>query len=104
MMYGADTWAVKKAQEKRLDVAEMMMLRWMCGDTKLDRIRNERIRGTTKVGEISKTVHESIHSKNKWCFEGPYRVLHVVPNTGPYLVLQGTPIEGASKDPLAMVL
>ena len=59
MMYGVDTWAVKKTQEKKLDVAEMTMLRWMSGVTKLDRIRNERIRGTTKVGEISKKVHES---------------------------------------------
>ena len=25
-MYGAETWAVKKAQEKKLDVAEMRML------------------------------------------------------------------------------
>ena len=50
MMYGAETWAVKKAQEKKLDVEEMMMLRWMSGVTKLDRIRSERIRGTTKVG------------------------------------------------------
>ena len=44
------------------------------------------------------------HSKNKWCSEGPYWVLHFVPNTGPYLVLQGTPIEGASKDPHGTVL
>ena len=57
MMYGAETWAVKK--EKKLDVAEMRMLRWMSGVTKLDRIRNEIIRGTTKVGEISKKVQES---------------------------------------------
>ena len=35
------------------------MLRWMSGVTKLDRIRNERIRGTPKVGEISKKVQES---------------------------------------------
>ena len=27
IMYGAETWAVKKAQEKKLDVAEMRMLR-----------------------------------------------------------------------------
>ena len=47
MMYGADTWAVKRAQEKKSDVAEMRMLRWMSGVTKLDRIRNERIRGAT---------------------------------------------------------
>ena len=41
MMYGAETWALKKAQEKKLDVAEMRMLRWMSGVTKLDRIRND---------------------------------------------------------------
>ena len=58
LMYGAETWALKKAQEKKLEVAEMRMLRWMCGVTKLDKIRNERIRGTTKVGEITKKVQE----------------------------------------------
>ena len=65
IMYGAETWAVKKAQEKKLDVAEMRMLdlRWTSGVTKLDRIRNERIRGTTKVGEISKKVQVS---RLKW--------------------------------------
>ena len=59
MMYDAEAWVVKTAQEKKLDVAEMRMLRWMSGVTKLDRIRSERIRGTTKVGEISKKVQES---------------------------------------------
>ena len=59
MMYDAETWAVKKAQEKMLDVAEMRMLRLMCAVTKLDRIRDERIRRTARVGEISKKVHKS---------------------------------------------
>ena len=54
MMYGAETWAVKKGHEKKLDVAEVRMLRWMSGVTKMDRIRNERIRGTMKVDKISK--------------------------------------------------
>ena len=36
----------------------MQMLQWMCGVTKLDKIRNERIRGTTKVGGITKKVQE----------------------------------------------
>ena len=63
MMHGAETLAVKKAQEKKLDVAEMRMLRWMSGVTKLGRIRNERIRGTTTVGEISKKVQQS---RLKW--------------------------------------
>ena len=59
LMYGAETWALKKAQGKKVEVAELRMLRWMCGVTKLDKIRNERIRGTTKVGEITKKVQET---------------------------------------------
>ena len=45
-------WAkTSKSHEKKLEVAEIRrMLRWMCGVTKLD--RNERIRGTTKVGQM----------------------------------------------------
>ena len=42
-MYCAQTWAVKKAQEKKLDVAEMRILGWISGVTKLDRISNEII-------------------------------------------------------------
>ena len=57
-MCGAETWALKKAQENKLEVTEMRMLRLMCGVTKLDKIRNERIRGTTNVGAISKKVQE----------------------------------------------
>ena len=58
LMYGAETLALKKAQENKLEVAEMRMLRWMWRVTKQDNIRNERIRGTTKVGEITKNVQE----------------------------------------------
>ena len=36
---------------------------WVNLGNKLDRIRNERIRGTTKVGQISKKVQES---RLKW--------------------------------------
>ena len=50
MMYGVDKCAVNKAQEKKLDAAEMDMLRL------LDRIRNERIGGTSNVGEMSLKV------------------------------------------------
>ena len=35
----------------------------MCRVTELDRIRNERIRGTTKVGEIAKKV---LKRRLKW--------------------------------------
>ena len=48
---------MKKEQGNNLDVAEMKMLRWMCEVTELDRIRNEIIRGTTKMGELITKVH-----------------------------------------------
>ena len=48
LMYGEETWVLKKAQGIKVEVAEMRMLRWMCGVTKLDKIRNERIRVATK--------------------------------------------------------
>ena len=46
----AETWVLKKAQGNKLEVAEMRNLRWMFRVTKLDKIINERIRWTTKVG------------------------------------------------------
>ena len=58
LMYGAEPWALKKAHQNKLEVAEMRMLRWTCGVTKLAKIRNERIRGTTKLEEITKKVQE----------------------------------------------
>ena len=41
LVCGAETWSTTKRQEKRLDVNEMRMLRWMCVVTKKDKIRNE---------------------------------------------------------------
>lgn len=49
---------MKRSQERKLDVAEMKMLRWMCGCTRRDRVRNNKIRDTVKVVEISKKVQE----------------------------------------------
>ncbi|CAG9134626.1 unnamed protein product [Plutella xylostella] len=40
MLYGAECWATKvMSDERRMHVAEMRMLRWMCGVTRKDRIR-----------------------------------------------------------------
>ena len=49
LLYGSETWATTKGQEARLEINEMRMLRWMCGVTRRDTIRNEHIRGTTRV-------------------------------------------------------
>ena len=61
----AKTNVPKRAVNKLQYLAEMRGLRWMSGVTKLDRIRNERIRGIAKVGEISKKVQE-INLKQYW--------------------------------------
>ena len=39
MAYGAEAWAARKAQEKKLDVVEMRRLRCTCRVTKLDGTR-----------------------------------------------------------------
>ncbi len=46
-----------------LEVNEMRMLRWMCGVTRRDKIRNEHIRGTTRVVEASQKITEK---RLKW--------------------------------------
>ena len=56
MVYASETWAVKKSQY----VAEMRVLRWMSGVTKVDRISNERIRVITKVGEVAKKCRKVV--------------------------------------------
>ena len=58
MLYGEETWATTKRQEKRIEVTEMRMPRWMGGVTRKDKIRNEHIRGTTRVAQASKKITE----------------------------------------------
>ena len=49
---------ITKRQESRIEVNEMRMLRWMCGVIRKDKIRNEHIRGTTKVAQASRKITE----------------------------------------------
>ena len=59
MMYDLETVGTTKNQEAEMVVAEMNMLTFALGGTGKDKIRNEYIRGTVKVGQISKKVKES---------------------------------------------
>ena len=56
MMYGMEAIPIKKVNKKRMDVAEMKMLRWLSGVTRKDRIFNARIRGPVKVADVSEKV------------------------------------------------
>ncbi|KAI5618911.1 hypothetical protein C0J50_21582, partial [Silurus asotus] len=59
MLYGLETVALSKRQEVELEVAELKMLRFSLGVTRMDRIRNEFIRGTAHVGRFRDKVREA---------------------------------------------
>jgi len=59
VLYGSECWPLKKTQAQRLIVAEMRMIRWMCGFTRLDRIRNRVIRNLVEVAPIEDKLRES---------------------------------------------
>jgi hypothetical protein len=43
MLYGAEYWPTKRQHVQQLSVAEMCMLRWICSNTRRDRVRNDDI-------------------------------------------------------------
>ncbi|KAK3526994.1 hypothetical protein QTP86_006135 [Hemibagrus guttatus] len=59
MLYGLETVSLRKRQESELEVAELKMLTFSLGVTRLDRIRNEYIRGTAHVGRLGDNVMEA---------------------------------------------
>ncbi|KAK3535493.1 hypothetical protein QTP70_016913 [Hemibagrus guttatus] len=59
MLYGLETVSLRKRQESELEVAELKMLRFSLGVTRLDRIRNKYIRGTAHVGRLGDKVREA---------------------------------------------
>ncbi|KAK3552014.1 hypothetical protein QTP70_031598, partial [Hemibagrus guttatus] len=59
MLYDLETLSLRKRQESELEVAELKMLRFSLGVTRLDRIRNEYIRGTAHVGRLGDKVRQA---------------------------------------------
>ncbi|KAG2614949.1 hypothetical protein PVAP13_3NG021790 [Panicum virgatum] len=56
MLYGAECWPTKRRHVQQLSVAEMRMLRWFCGHTRRDRLRNEVIRDRVGVAPIEEKL------------------------------------------------
>ncbi|KAI8543266.1 hypothetical protein RHMOL_Rhmol08G0203600 [Rhododendron molle] len=59
MLYGTECWPIKKQQVNKMSVAEMRMLRWVCGKTRRDKIRNETVREMVGVAPIQEKVREN---------------------------------------------
>ena len=64
LMYGLETAALTKGEEKEMEVAELKMLRFSLGVTKLDKIRKEFIRGTVHVRRLGDKMREG---RLRWC-------------------------------------
>ena len=63
LLYGSECWTVKYQYEQKMSVVEMRMLRWMCGHTRKDKIRNEVIRNKVGVVPIEEKMRET---RLKW--------------------------------------
>ncbi|XP_070043830.1 uncharacterized protein [Nicotiana tomentosiformis] len=58
MMYGTKCWHVKNSHIQKMKVEEMRMLRWMCGHTRMDKIRSDDIREKVGVAPIDDKMRE----------------------------------------------
>ena len=63
LKFGSEAWVLRKREEKRLEAAEMKFLRHLLGITKLDKEKNQCIRGkngSTEHSKGNKTVPEKV--------------------------------------------
>ena len=58
LLYGT-CWANKKQHTQKISVAEMRMLRWMYGKTRMNKIRNEDIRSVVRIALIENKMREN---------------------------------------------
>jgi len=59
LLYEAKCWPIKKNQVQTLMVAEMRMIRRICGYTRLDRIKNVVIRERVGVTPLEEKMRET---------------------------------------------
>ena len=65
LLYGAETWTLKKEDENRLLVFEMMCLRKILGVSLLDKIRNNRIRQSL---DLNHTIIDRVNHRRMKLF------------------------------------
>ena len=58
LTYGAERWALKMEDERRLKTTEMRMLRMICGKTLKDKMNNEKIREMMGVVRLDEFLRE----------------------------------------------
>ena len=58
LLYGSECWPIKKIHEQ-MEVAEMRMLRWMCGKTMIDKIKSQEFRDKLEAAPLSVKMREN---------------------------------------------
>jgi len=59
LLYGTKCWPTKTLHIQRMSVVEMRMIRWICGHTRLDKIKNEVIKRKIEVASIEDKMREA---------------------------------------------
>ncbi|KAM0884725.1 hypothetical protein ACQ4PT_030802 [Festuca glaucescens] len=60
MLYGAECWPTKRRHIQQLSVAEMRMLRWICGHTRKDRDNISNVRNMNICQFVCDRLHEEL--------------------------------------------
>jgi len=63
LKFGSEAWVLKKREEQRLEAAQMKFLRHLLGITKLDKEKNQCIRGKNGAQNIVKEIQQY---QKKW--------------------------------------
>ena len=59
MLYDTKCWAIKRHHAHKMSVVEMHMFRWMCGNTRRDKVRNKDIRTKIDIASIEEKMREN---------------------------------------------
>ena len=59
MVYGSETWPMRVEEVRRLDRAERMMIRWMCGVTLKERCKSEELRKRLDIEDVADVVRKN---------------------------------------------
>jgi hypothetical protein len=56
MFYGAECWPTKRRHVQQLSVAEIRILRWICGHTRRDQVQNDDIHERVWVAQVEEKL------------------------------------------------
>ena len=93
-MYGTKRWPVKKVFEQRMEVTKMRMLRWMCGYTMMDKIRNQEFKEKLGVAPLSAKIRKN---KLRWFWHVQKKIHDAPVKRIECIIVEGKKSQGRSR-------